>query len=505
MLDKKYFYTINSAIICGLIAHGFMFLNKISFHDDIGQLFGVGQTYGIGRWFLGIISEILNSTVGKYSMPWFDGLLSVLLIGISACFVVNLLEMQNVFSCILVGGMMEVFPAVAVTYLYMFTASAYFFAVLLTVASLYLTNHFRHGAWGVILFTCALGIYQAYLGLWLGIMLCMLLKKCISDDYDLKKLIKIVFKYFCVFVSGIILYLLNVKVFSMIKGLELTSYQGFNKLGEIWGAGILKGVLKGYLSFFSLIYSDNCGLSNSIIIRAIIAFCFVISILGSIYCIVKLMRDRMKQIICFLILLCFPLGVNVIYAICVTDNSNIYTIMLYPLVLVFIFPVFITELIMNKKRNVWSKKLLNLLSILLLVAGVYYCFLSNEAYLKLHFLQEQTTSYFTTLITQIKSCPGYGDELPIAFVGDKIEDLTLTEMAGFDNVQIAVAEWNLSEWINSYTFLQYMRYHNGFSPKLISQNEFEFSEKINQMPVYPDYGSIQVLDDVVIIKLTKLE
>ena len=50
-----------------------------------------------------------------------------------------------------------------------------------------------------------------------------------------------------------------------------------------------------------------------------------------------------------------------------------------------------------------------------------------------------------------------------------------------------------------------MRYHNGFSPKLISQNEFEFSEKINQMPVYPDYGSIQVLDDVVIIKLTKLE
>ena len=172
MLDKKYFYTINSAIICGLIAHGFMFLNKISFHDDIGQLFGVGQTYGIGRWFLGIISEILNSTVGKYSMPWFDGLLSVLLIGISACFVVNLLEMQNVFSCILVGGMMEVFPAVAVTYLYMFTASAYFFAVLLTVASLYLTNHFRHGAWGgVILFTCALGIYQANIGLWLGIML----------------------------------------------------------------------------------------------------------------------------------------------------------------------------------------------------------------------------------------------------------------------------------------------------------------------------------------------
>ena len=101
-------------------------------------------------------------------------------------------------------------------------------------------------------FKCSIDVYKRQ-------MLCMLLKKCISDDYDLKKLIKIVFKYFCVFVSGIILYLLNVKVFSMIKGLELTSYQGFNKLGEIWGAGILKGVLKGYLSSFSLIYSDNCG------------------------------------------------------------------------------------------------------------------------------------------------------------------------------------------------------------------------------------------------------
>lgn len=104
----------------------------------------------------------------------------------------------------------------------------------------------------------------------------------------------------------------------------------------------------------------------------------------------------------------------------------------------------------------WGETL-NILSVLLLVSIVYYGYLSIEVYLKLHFLQEQTTAYFTTLITQIKSCKGYDDQLSIVFVRENIEDLTLTEIAKADNIQMAVVEWNLIEWINSYTLIQYIK------------------------------------------------
>ena len=40
---------ILSALLFSLVAHGFMFANNLSFHDDIGQLFTVGETYTLGR------------------------------------------------------------------------------------------------------------------------------------------------------------------------------------------------------------------------------------------------------------------------------------------------------------------------------------------------------------------------------------------------------------------------------------------------------------------------
>ena len=73
-------YSFCGAILFGIIAHGFIYTNKISFHDDIGQLFGLGQTLGLGRWFLGLIGNFLQKSIGIYSMPWLWGIMSLFLL-----------------------------------------------------------------------------------------------------------------------------------------------------------------------------------------------------------------------------------------------------------------------------------------------------------------------------------------------------------------------------------------------------------------------------------------
>lgn len=40
-----------SALICGIMAHGYMFANKLSFHDDMSVMFGLGRKIQSGRWF----------------------------------------------------------------------------------------------------------------------------------------------------------------------------------------------------------------------------------------------------------------------------------------------------------------------------------------------------------------------------------------------------------------------------------------------------------------------
>ena len=69
-----------AVFVCGFLAHGYFFTNKISYHDDSCYYFGVGMTFGSGRWALGLIQKVMNK-VGflNYSSSWWNGGLCILL------------------------------------------------------------------------------------------------------------------------------------------------------------------------------------------------------------------------------------------------------------------------------------------------------------------------------------------------------------------------------------------------------------------------------------------
>lgn len=49
-----------AVLICGLVTHGYILTNKISYHDDSVNYFGVGTTFESGRWALGLIQKFLT-------------------------------------------------------------------------------------------------------------------------------------------------------------------------------------------------------------------------------------------------------------------------------------------------------------------------------------------------------------------------------------------------------------------------------------------------------------
>lgn len=183
---QKYKTVFLATFLSGIFSHGFMMFNKISWHDDVTQLFGVGATFSSGRWGLGILAKVFSIFFGfVYSVPVFNAMLSLLFISLAAVLVCKGFNISNKVGQGLVAALMVTLPVVTSTFAYMFTAPYYFFALLLSFVGGYLVTRFvelqldcgsaqnenkkplngmkfLYILGGIFAITFSLGVYQAY-------------------------------------------------------------------------------------------------------------------------------------------------------------------------------------------------------------------------------------------------------------------------------------------------------------------------------------------------------
>ena len=118
-----------SALGFGLAAHMFAFSNKLMNADEVESLFGKGATITSGRWGLEAIKFIFPDA----SMPWLYGMVSLILLAVSACLIIRLFRIENKLMQLLLAGMVTAFPSQTGVFCFMFTSSAYALAFLLAV------------------------------------------------------------------------------------------------------------------------------------------------------------------------------------------------------------------------------------------------------------------------------------------------------------------------------------------------------------------------------------
>ena len=56
--------------------------------------------------------------------------------------------------------------------------------------------------------------------------------------------------------------------------------------------------------------------------------------------------------------------------------------------------------------------------------------------------------------------------------------------------------------VEAYSREYFIKYYCGFNAQYVSADEVS-KDKINEMPIYPKDGSIQMIDDVVVVKLAE--
>lgn len=509
-IPKIYRYIFWSTFIIGMLTHLYILTNKLPTFDDMLCLNSFGGSFGLGRWFLGILGLVKYKILGNYSMPMLNGTLAIFLIAVFACLVNAIFENENILVAILIGMILVVFPTIAGNLSFMFTGYYYSFAMVLLGFGVLLIRQGKKAWWlisGSFLLTLSLAIYQAYFPLGIGFFLSILILDAVKGDKGFSTLLRRAFWYLTGLIVGLLFYFPLNNLWLRIMRMEMVSHKGVNHMSQIPLKELPKRIGLTYNAFFEMLSGNYYGMTGNVWIRLII----IILLTGVLFLLIGrsvwLLREK-KYLVCALLwvfILLFPLGIHSIYIM--VDEQYLYTLMVYADVLLFIFPLVLCEECISlekKSRKVWRMTgIMNwVITLSMVFSGIFYVYQDNAAYLEAELSLSAAKSYYTTLITQIKSLEGYQEEMEVVLVGEN-QDSTIYEIQRefFQDIEIG-GIYETDRVVRGIDKGRFMKYYCGYDQDVTEDISSVREEDWQSMPDYPEDGSIKIAGDKIIVKFS---
>ncbi|MCD8326598.1 MAG: glucosyltransferase domain-containing protein [Lachnospiraceae bacterium] len=501
LAQKDVFIT---AVLVGLLAHGYMLTNKLPNIDDYISMFHYGLGYTLGRWLLGLMGNFMFRIDGVYSTPLLNGAFFIIVLGISITIFLKPFHFRSRWIKRGFAALFVSFPTVTCTMGFMFTVPFYALAVLFMAIAYHALIHYKYGSiLSILMICCSLGIYQAYWGLLAGFLLLYLITLCMDNDTDVRSLVIISLKSLCSLLFGVLLYLGVNQIMLKIQNVELSGYQGMSQMGQISLSQIPSILSSAYGYFFKLTTENYLDVTWYGVIRIVIAAGYVLTAVFFVLTCIHNRKNVFKTAAMAVFTLIFPLAVNSIY-IMSNDASSVNTMMCYSVVLVFLLPF----IFMNHVTEESMKGLLEgaaryayLAAVVLVV--FFYVRLANIYYFNLELANSEIYSFMETLNTRIQSTEDYSEDKQVLFYGvyDDVVNRNIWEVRQVSNMRgtIDVADAINSPLIRQAIFRVYLG--NQLSESDGADIIADYQEVLDAMPSYPDDGSVTIIDDVVVVKL----
>ena len=498
--------TIPASLVWAALAYMFAFTNKLINHDEAGQLFGKGATVSSGRWGLGFLDAVFPNV----SMPWIYGVLTVVFITIAICLITHLFTIRSRPVQVLLSGSIMVFPSLIGIFGYMFTSCCYGLSFLLAVLSVWLVRRPCKWAWIPALgcLVASLSIYQSYVSVAACLLVLALIQELLNGNDALPVLKKGV-GYVLFLVVALAGYYLATQVVLAVKDVSFSNYAS----GSITfsPAYLLEGVRLAYRNFAGFFYLTALPGSRSQLLPTPGSRLLHLALLAAIVLLLILwVRKEQKPRGARTALLAvltgiLPLAINCMYLI--TSEDSIHTLVLYSFVAVYILAAILADHWLRQAASGKPAELLRRLTLdgMALVLALIVCvhvYTANTAYLNMHLRYENAYAFYTSLTAQIRQMPEFQPGSKIAVAGGwKSPDFYSHNME-FTDYLMGVKGFLPSD----YSYRHFMEYYIGFPAEFASDEETAAicqTEEFRNMSVYPYYGSIGIIDDVIVVKLSE--
>ena len=475
-----------AALLTGFAAHMFMFTNKLVNHDEIEALFYKGATVTSGRWGL----ELSKLLLPNWSMPWIYGLLTLLLISVSVCIMLGILEIRSRLSQILLAAVVVSFPSLTGTYCFMFTSAAYGLAFLLAVlcVRLYQKGGAVNAAFATVSLVLCLSIYQAYIAITASLFVLLMIKGCLEVEKSVWQIVLYGLKALAVMVAALAVYFAVTLLVFRFTGAEFNSYVMENVNDK---ASLLGKVRMAYENFrdiftfrnYSLISSEGARYAH-IVLLGVILVGLVLAAGGS---------RPLNWVLLTVLVLLLPLSINCMYLL--MSPQSIHTLVLYSFVCLY----FLGALILEKlapRPGLLVKDIMALLMCIIIASNVYF---ANMTYLKMHLQYENANAFYVSLIAQIKETEGFDENSRLAIIGRQDNLLYPFPELGTDGL-LGPSQ----DLVNIYSRENFFRRYLGFDVPFAGQEELDAlsrTAEFEQMAEYPYNGSVKKIGDYIVVKL----
>ena len=432
-------------------------------------------------------------------MPWIYGIITICLISIACCVIIDIFSVTNKALRILIPAVIITFPSLIGTFAYMFTSASYGLAFFTAVLAVFCLKNER-GISAFIAMVFSLSIYQAYVSVAASLLLLIIIQQLILSGKDLQKIIKTGVGYVLFLGFSLVAYYL----LSMLIANVMGDGFGLYAAGNIDTAkdSILLRPYKAYFFYIAAILKGSFGLVQGqfgIIYHVLLILLAAAAILKWMLRKDLKIANKIWLIICIALI---PLAVNCMFLF--VNEHAIHTLVLYGFSMNYVIVVVIWESVSQTSGHSDSNMSAiqeDVIVLALTAIIVVNIFTANKAYLKLHLDYENTYSFFTGLIAEIKMTEGFDEESRIAIIGktDKLlssfEELESLGLTGITVFELDINNNGRDKFIQRYC---------GFDVPFATEEEMNWirnQEAFTQMNEYPYYGSIAKIDNYIVVKM----
>lgn len=487
-----------SSLLFGFLAYTFAFTNKLVNHDEVYSLFMKGATVDFGRWGLGFLDILFPNL----SMPWIYGIVSVVLLSIAICLMVRMFSIRSRLLQVLLSGCVMVFPSLIGMFGYMFTSSSYALSFLLSVLAVWLLH--RNPKRGLIpALLCmifSLSIYQSYVSVAAGLLVLLLVQRLLKGE-KLRPVILTGVFYVGFLAVSLGAYFIATQVFLKLLHVEMSGYASGSVSFSL--LSIPANVALAYESFLLYFTEGFRGLLPTGLSRAVNTACLAATVLLLIlWACSQEKKEPGRYVLLAILIALLPLTVNCMYLF--TTPDSIHTLVLYGFVCVYVFAVIGADFclpLLSGKGRLPKSILLNVVTLSMAVSILINVYVANAAWLNLHLRYENAYAFYTSLTAQIKSMPEFGEDTRLAILGTYQEPEFYGAHFSFLEELTGVKGF----LPDSYSRERFLEYYLGFpvpSPSEAETAGILASPEYAEMPAYPYYGSVRLIGDTIVVKLS---
>ncbi len=499
---KEAITTVLITLVLGFIIHGSYAFDKTIWFDDAAALESTSSSWSLqrGRWAYEAVNYLVRTFMGKELVASWHIINCFVIISLIALILFYRFRIEDRIT----RGALLVYMIVNITVLGNFgfvgSSAINFLGILTSTISAILVfdgikdRRINNTVVGTLLLIVSIAMYQCYLAYFVTMVLVLFIDYILGDkEKSFGAYLGLGLIIIGIIIISLVLYFVTNSLVCRVANVELTDYAGISSYGLVGFADYLERIKYAYTEFFIQHRTNSCALFP---FKWNWWYVFLVSLLViQILSIVSLIQAKkyVKMIAFIVINALLPLAHNLVFVM--YDKVSVHSLHMYQSIFIFFYAIILVKYLDKKIAKYVSVYML----FLILMFDILLIKYDNKCYVSIKLAKEQSEMYINRLLSDVHSTEGYVDGMAIFVVN--MDDL---EKKGIDRTNFhndiytnpfatTTLGYSRTEFINIYI-------DENIYLREIDPADYDYLG-IYDMPKYPSYGSIKVVDDRVIVNL----